>query len=129
MPRRWEQNVIAAAKGAKFSDVRMTSLVERLRRTKRQRVVDFGRSYDPNKAWMENALVEHGRRPFRAIIGTAADAACGESLTPDLCDEDNELIATPGSRDIPRTADAIADAILMLACAAREIDIVDPFFD
>ena len=35
MPKRWEKKVIAAAKDAGLPDVRMKSLVERLRQTKK----------------------------------------------------------------------------------------------
>lgn len=129
MPKRWEKKVIAIAKDAGFSDVRMTDLIERLSQAKKQRVVDFGRCYDSNANWMANALGEHRRRPFRAIIGATVDAACSVSLTADICDDDHELFAAPTSRDVPRTADAIAGALLMFAYASREIDFVDPYFD
>ena len=129
MPKRWEKKVIAAAKNAGLPDVRMKSLVERLRHTKKRRVVDFGRCYDSNATWIENALEEHRKRPFRAIIGATVDAACSVSLTADLCDDDHELIAAPTSRNVPRTADAIADALLMFAYASHEIDVVDPYFN
>lgn len=129
MPRRWEKKVIAAAKEAGLSDVRMSSLIERLRDTRRLRVADFGRGYDPEASWIENALREHAKRPFRAIIAAAADKACKESLVPDECDDEHVLIATPISCDVPRTADALSDALLPLAYAAKEIDIVDPYFD
>ncbi len=129
MPKRWEKKVIAAAKDAGLPDVRMASLVERLRHTKKRRVVDFGRCYDSNATWMENALREHRRRPFRAIIGATADAACSVSLTADLCNDDHELIAAPNSCNVPRTADAIAGALLMFVYASREIDVVDRYFN
>lgn len=128
MPTKWEKKVIAAAKDAGISDVRMKSLVERLRNTSKQRVVDFGRGYDPERAWLENALEEHGKKLFRAII-CAAEDACGEAVVADDCDEDHALIATPVSCDVPRTAAAIAETVLPLAFTAKEIDIIDPYFD
>lgn len=129
MPRRWEKKVIAVAKEAGISELQMKSLVERLKNTERQRVVDFGRVYDPEAGWMENALAEHAKRPFRAIIGAVAENSCSDSVAATLCDEDHDLIATPISCDVPRTADALADALLPLAYAANEIDIVDPYFE
>lgn len=129
MPKRWEKKVITVAKDAGLSDVQRTKLVERLRHTKKRRVVDFGRCYDSNANWMANALEEHRKRPFRAIIGATEDAACSMSLTPDVCDDDHELIAAPNSRNVRRTADAIAGALLMFVYASREIDVVDPYFD
>lgn len=129
LPSKWEKKVIAAAKDSGVSDIKMASMIERLKNTKKTRVVDFGRDYDANISWMDNALREHAIRPFRAIISGATDTDCAEAVVTDLCDEEHELIAAPISCDIPRTADAIAAAILPLAVAANELDIVDPYFE
>src|SRR3954453_22850192 len=67
LPSKWEKKVIQAAKEAGVPDVRMASIVERLRNAKRL-VVDFGRTYDSEKSWIDNALTEHQRAPFHAII-------------------------------------------------------------
>ncbi|WP_065331633.1 hypothetical protein [Tritonibacter mobilis] len=129
MPRRWERKVIAAAKEAGISDVRMTSLVDRLRNSSKNRVADFGRGYDPENSWIANALEQHAERPFRAIITTTTEQTCAEVIAPDLCDEDNDLISAPISCDVPRTVDAISTALLPLAATATDIDIVDPYFE
>jgi hypothetical protein len=62
LPGKWEKKVIQAAKQAGVPDIRMASIVERLRNAKLW-VVDFGRPYDSEKSWIDNALTEHQRAP------------------------------------------------------------------
>ena len=67
LPSKWEKKVIQAAKEAGVPDIRMASIVQRLRNPK-LRLADFGREYDSGKSWIDNALTEHQRAPFHAII-------------------------------------------------------------
>lgn len=129
LPKKWEKKVIQAAKEAGVSEIKLASMVERLHRAAKLRVADFGRDYHAENSWLENALREHGVKPFRAIIYAGADKPCAESLSPDECDDENELFLAPISRDIVRSANDISDALTLLAVTAHEIDIVDPFFD
>lgn len=127
-PSKWEKKVVEAAKNAGVPDVRMLSIVERLRAEK-HKVAGFGRDYDHALDWIDNALREHGRRPFRAMICESDARGCGEALKPDDCSDAEPLMSTPVSQDIARVSADIAAPLIMLAAAAREIDLVDPFFD
>lgn len=127
-PKKWEKKVIEAAKTAGVPDVRMLSIIERLL-TEKHKVADFCREYDPASDWIENALREHGGRPFRAIICDSNTRGCGEALKPDDCSDAEPLMITPVSQDVPRVSADIAAPLIMLAAAAREIDLVDPYFD
>ena len=127
-PNKWERKVIQAAKDAGVSEVKMASIVERLR-TAKHKVVDVNRTYDHETNWVDNAIREHGNRPFRAIVCVDAAVPCAEALLPDDCFDENAFFNAPISRDIARTSDDIADALLLIALVAGEIDIVDPYFD
>lgn len=129
LPIKWERKVIQAAKEAKISDIKLKSMVERLKNTSKQRSAHFGRSYISSDTWLENATREHHARPFRAIIFAGEIRPCNEVLCPDECDEDNNLFSAPISQNIMRSADSMADALLPLAATAKEIDMVDPYFD
>lgn len=129
LPKKWENKVIQAAKESGVSPIKLSSMVERLKNTSRLRVADFGREYQSDQTWIENAIREHADRPFRAIICAGEDRPCVEALGADDCSDDHALLVAPISKDIPRTADAIANALAFLAITAREIDLVDPFFD
>jgi hypothetical protein len=128
LPGKWEKKVIQAAKVAGVPDIRMASIVERLRNAKLG-IVDFGRLYDSDKSWIDNALSEHQRAPFHAII---AQQHHGENATvlpvADL-DERHPLMAVAQDRAVARDAKSIADALSGLLCVSARILFVDPFFD
>lgn len=129
LPKAWEKRVISSAKEAGVPDVKMKSIIERLRGSKRIRVVELDRQYDPAIDWPDNARSEHAKRPFHAMIGCQKDATCAQAITPDECDDDNALLVAPTSKNIPRTPDEIASAVFLLALASKEIDLIDPYFD
>jgi hypothetical protein len=129
LPNKWEKKVIQAAKEAGVSEVKLASMVERLRSDSKLRIIDFGRTYQAEKPWIDNAVREHAVRPFHAIICAGEERPCAEALGPDDCSDDTALFDAPISRDIARTADDISDALFLIAATAHEIDIVDPFFD
>jgi hypothetical protein len=128
LPAKWEKKVIEAAKEAGVPDVRMTSIVERLRRSK-HKVVDFKRRYDHDVDWIDNALREHADRPFKAIICDADRAACAEAIPPDDCSDEHLLFRAATSRNVIRMADEIAIALHTIVAVSKEVDIVDPYFD
>lgn len=128
LPGKWEKKVIQAAKDAGVPDVRMTSIVERLRDSK-HKVVDFNRTYDHAADWIDNALREHADRPFKAIICDAGRAACAEAIEPDDCSDGHLLFRAATSCDVSRTADEIAGALHTITAVSKEVDIVDPYFD
>jgi hypothetical protein len=127
-PNKWEKKVIESAKEAGVPDVRMASIIDRLKRSKHA-IVDFNRTYNHEAAWIANAVREHGLRAFRAIICREGLTGCPQTLAPNDCISDHPLFSAPISRDIPRSSSDIAEALFVLALAAREIDIIDPFFD
>jgi hypothetical protein len=128
LPTKWEKKVIQAAKEAGVPDVRMSSIVERLRESK-HKVVDFNRIYDYEVDWINNALREHAARPFKAIICDAGKATCAEAIHPDDCSDGHALFGAVRSCNVRRTADEIADALNTFAAVSTEVDIVDPYFD
>lgn len=127
-PTNWEKKVIQAAKAAGVPDVRMSSIVERLRFSQ-HKIVDFNRAYDYAADWINNALREHASRPFKAIICDAGKPACAETMEPDDCSDTHALFGAPTSRDVTRTANQIADALHTITAVSKEVDIVDPYFD
>jgi hypothetical protein len=128
LPAKWEKKVVQAAKDSGVPDVRISSIVERLRDS-RHKVVDFNRTYDHDADWIDNALREHAGRPFKAIICDAGRAACAEAMQPDDCSDRHPLFGAATSCDVIRTADEIAGALYTITAVSKEVDIVDPYFD
>lgn len=127
-PTKWERKVIQAAKEAGVPDVRMSSIIERLRNSK-HKVVDFSRVYDYEENWINNTLCEHAARPFKAIICDTENTACAESMHPDDCSDGHALFSAATSCNVTRTEDKIADTLNTFAAVSREVDIIDPYFD
>ena len=128
-PNKWEKKVIAAAKEAGVRDVKIQSIVDRLKNNKKTRLIDFNRTFQPEESWINNAISEHNSHPFRAIVSLSSQASCAESLEIDDCEDDHALFAAPISRNIRRTIQDIAAEISLLVAASKEINLVDPYFD
>lgn len=78
--------------------------------------------------WMDNALVEHDRHPFRAILSVKNP----NKLTQVIC-EDNIGIVPCDMWDVPhgitvqRTAEEMASAIEMMLSRCRWVKFIDPY--
>lgn len=127
-PKKWERLVIEAALDAGIGDLARTKLVEKLKQGKRTTLIRTGRVYDPTLGnWTENALASHATRPFRAIV-TNADRPEEGIISLDQLDAAHSLMLAPRSCNIPRSAADLASACHLLLLAARQIDLVDPYF-
>jgi hypothetical protein len=128
LPNKWEKKVIQSAKEAGVPDIRLASIIERLRQSKMQ-VADFGRTYDSDKSWIDNALTEHARAPFHAIVALAGTEGNAAVLPLADLDEQHALFISTQDRAVARDARAIADALSGLLRVSSRILFVDPFFD
>lgn len=127
-PKKWEKKVIQAAKEAGVPDIKMASIVERLRNTNLA-VVDLGRPYEPEMSWIGNALTEHQRVPFHAIIAQQNQDGNAAVLPVADIDEHQPLMAVSQDRAVSREAEAIAGALSGFLRVSTRILFVDPFFD
>ena len=127
-PKRWERQVLEAAKAAEVGDMAYAKIVEKLQNKKRTAIIKSGRAYGSGlDAWVANARVAHAVKPFHAII-VQDDHDDDLLVTPQNLDEKHPLMLAPTTRNVSRTPQALADACLLLLCSAREVDIVDPYF-
>lgn len=128
LPSKWEKKVIQAAKEAGVPDIRMASIVERLRNAKLA-VVDFGRPYNSEISWIDNALIENQRAPFHAIIAEQNLGGSAAVLPVTDIDEQQPLMAVAQDRAISRDCGSIAGALSGFLRVSTRILFVDPFFD
>lgn len=128
LPSKWEKSVIKAAKEAGVPDIKMASIVERLRGAKLS-VIDYGRSYNSERSWIDNALIEHNRAPFHAIIAQHSLAGNAAVLPVGDIDEQQPYMAVAQCRAVPRESVSIAEALSGFLRASSRIVFVDPFFD
>jgi hypothetical protein len=127
-PGKWEKKVIQAAKEAGVPAIRMASIVERLRNAKLA-VVDFGRPYNSEMSWIDNALTENQRAPFHAIIAQQNLGGNAAVLLVADVDEHQPLMAVVQDLAVSREAEFIAAALGAFLRVSTRILFVDPFFD
>lgn len=91
-PAQWLNMVLEVAKG--LPDVERKRVTVGLERAKRC-VIDTRRPYNPGLAgWLENAVTEHARVPFHAIIAKANPQNSGHVLTVGEIDDRPDPAAT-----------------------------------
>jgi hypothetical protein len=130
-PNNWEGEVLAAAKASGIPTVKYHSIVERLKTAGRQgTMVGFDRKYDSTLGnWLVNAVADHKRKPFHAIIALTNAANDNDVIILDDVDNEHVLVHSTHSWEIPRTGPEISRTVAPLIRSARCILIVDPFLD
>lgn len=129
-PGSWDRDVWMAAKASGMGQVKLKSVEDRLARAKGSGLYRRGRRYDTGLGdWTSNALSQHAVVPFRAILVSESVPENGLTLRADEIDESMPLFMAETSWETARTPAGIANAVGPLISAAKEIMIVDPYFD
>jgi hypothetical protein len=128
-PNSWEREVMGRARAAGMPEVEHARLVEKLKYVKEAALIRTGRQYNSELAWPPNAIASHQAKPFHAIIAKDADGSCERLMTVDDLEEAHPLIRQNASVSAPRTVEGLVNALFPLLLLARDIEIIDPFFD
>lgn len=126
-PRRWERMVLEALKDC--MSVEKLQIVERLNILKHSALYPRHHEWNTEKPWLDNAIVEHGKRPFCAILSQENP----HDVVAVLCRENLDELQEPRwqaerQRRIERTATEMAACAEPLLRNARAILFVDPYF-
>ncbi|MDH5672825.1 MAG: hypothetical protein OEZ06_11790 [Myxococcales bacterium] len=123
-PRRWKRMVY---EGLACADIEKKRIEERLAALD-GRVFSRRSSaeYDGTVPWIDNAMVEHRRVPFRAIL--AEGGTGGGVVHPDEVDEQCELWRVETGHLVPRAAAAFVAMVDLLLRASTRVVLVDPYF-
>jgi hypothetical protein len=125
-PKHWFRDVYVATTG--FLPVQKLRVAEALNQAKKNKVVRCNRPYDANAGnWLHNALSEHRRSPFRAIVAAENPSGDEAVLVADEIDEQQPLMNVPHDSAV-RRASLSAAMREMLRFGAR-ILFVDAFYD
>jgi hypothetical protein len=127
-PKKWFREVYAATAG--LPPGQKLRIAEALNQARKNKVVRSHRPYDADAGdWLHNALSEHRRLPFRAIIAMRNPGADAVVLTLDDMYELHPLMTVPCDCAVARDAASIAGALKELLHFSAKILFVDPFFD
>ncbi|MCA9678712.1 MAG: hypothetical protein KC464_27030 [Myxococcales bacterium] len=124
-PRAWKRLVWNNVAGRpdrekKQIEVRLGSLKDRCFAPR------SGAPYDSARPWLENAVGENARAPFRAIV--AAAGAAGNVLDATSLDETVDLWRVESGALVPRDEASFVDVLRLLLQVSKRIAIVDPYF-
>lgn len=122
-PKHWKRMVFERLR---CPDVERLRIVERLTCLDPRVFSPRHGPYDPEKPWLENALLEHRRSPFRAIV--ADQATEGGILDAGAVDDRSDLWRVDTGAVVPREAAAFVKALELLLLASSRVVLVDPYF-
>ena len=128
-PKGWKKRVWDAWKasevenGGEIARRRMETLIQHLSEVmvERRRPV-----WDSERSWLENAVDQ--RVPFHAILARHNPTGDRRILVGDELDESVPRWTAPHGRTVPRTAEAIAEAVGSMLRIATNVVFVDPYF-
>lgn len=136
-PTKWKRMVHEKLAGCK--PIERAKIVEALTRIDARMIKRHEPQYDPNYDWLTNAVSEHDRLPFRAIIsdsnprthpavivGADLDVTLDYNALPE--NDSRRLWNVSRSKVINRNAVDMADAIEKLIQQADRLVFVDPHF-
>ena len=126
-PKKWAKQVWEAhIEGSDLDRTRLTELMARLKERMIKR-----KDYlweDSQKIWLENALLEHDRFPFRAIL-----TRTNPEKRPDILCEDDLGASSCPAWDMPsgvrvaRQAQMMADAVRPMLASCSWVKFIDPY--
>ena len=127
-PKHWLREVYEATSG--FAPVQKLQVTEALTQAKRNKVVRCNRPYDANAGnWLHNALSEHRRLPFRAIIAAENPSGDESILLAGDIDERQSLMNVRHDCAVLRDAASLSAAMKEMLRFGSRILFIDPFFD
>lgn len=127
-PKRWLREVYDASLG--LPPVEKKRIEEALSQARKNKLVRCVRQYDPAVGdWLQNAIAEHGRSPFHAIISAANPNGDAFVLPAEVLDESHPLMAVSHDCAVARDAPSLASAMKQMLRFGSRILFVDPFFD
>jgi hypothetical protein len=127
-PKHWFRDVYDSTSG--FLPVQKLRVTEALNQATKNKVVRCNRAYDVNAGnWLYNALSEHRRSPFRAIVAAENPSGDQAVLLADDIDELQPLMNVPRDSAVPRDPGSLSAAMREILRFGSRILFVDPFYD
>ncbi len=125
-PKKWKRLVYCLLTDCR--EIERKRIEERLKQIddkiiKRQEVNPF----DNNKTWLENSLIEHHRKPFRAILSKHFSENKEFILNGEDIDETRELWKAP-NKTVLKDGRTLASKLALLLASSQRILIIDRNF-
>jgi hypothetical protein len=125
-PSKWKKAVCEAIKNC--PDVEKKRIIERLSLLDNRTIVSRVNEWNNSLDWLSNALQEHSKRPFHAIIAQQNVDNHKQVLTGDEVDDTHPLMQSPTTYTVSRKAEEMAISVRNLLRFSRKIIFIDPYF-
>jgi len=126
-PKRWARMVYDSVPSGTTEKAKVEVA---LRRVEQELLLPRKHQWNVDMEWLPNAISEHGRSPFQAILATANSTDC--SLVIDARDLDctdlHVLLKAGPSQILSRDADELARVMRPLLLISKKILVVEPNF-
>lgn len=128
-PKHWIRYVYESANGmTEMQKARVTEVLNSAKQ--RNAIIRFGRTYNPELGnWMTNALTEHRRLAFHAILAAAPQEGQDYVLCVDELHENSPLMGVPTDFSIARDIESITKVCEGFLRIGSRVVFVDAFFD
>lgn len=127
---KWKSQVLKAL-DSDLGEIEQARVVELIQYLSSNSSMREGAAYDGSQPWIDNALTEHQRQPFQAILATTnskEDEAVLVSDPPDSIDDAAPLWLLPRGVCVSRKASDMAAAVGCMLRSCREVVFIDPYF-
>lgn len=129
-PKDWKRMVYEAAQASLRGTKELSRIEIRLRAiTNDVLIASRSPSSDGTQPWLTRAIIEHGCKPFAAIIARENPTAHTGVLVAATLDDSDARFQAAGQRHITRTAAEIVDCVELLLRASTTVKLIDPHFD
>jgi hypothetical protein len=126
-PKHWFREVHEA--GENLKPIERARITEALNQAKVTKAIRCNRPYNPGLGdWLHNALAEHQRQAFHAIVARTNPTGSGAVLLVDEADETQPLMAVASDQAVPSDGVSLATAMKEMLRFGSRILFVDPFF-
>jgi hypothetical protein len=130
-PGGWCRALRELVQKSDLGPVAKKRIAERLEQAARQGKLTArpGSTFDPSRPWLDNALAEHGRRPFDGIVADGLASAGQDAVLPaGEVDETHPRWRVARTSRVERTPAGIAAVAEPLLQVSREVVLVDAYF-
>lgn len=127
--KHWKRLVYEHISTAPLRDIERARMVERLKMLPRETLMRRpGAAFNAATPWIRNAVAEHARCAFKAVLSPGKDAGTDDVLDPREVDATDARWSVPPAETLPREVSTVVPRLRPLLQQASVIRVVDPYF-
>lgn len=128
-PGKWTKKAYNCLRIQELRDVERKVLETALEQIKNQGIIPSNRTYNSDSNWLTNAVQQHNKLPFHAIIELTGKQESDYIVHVEDVSNNHPLFNVQKMRYVPRVAAEFVKAVDLLLRTQKKYMFVDPFFD